>query len=185
MSALGGKADMTISMSAFAVAIGGKADMPFCTAYVRLWPKADIHPALRSEDRIDHLSHGIARCRELIAVAVSQMMVIQLLATALWYRVGNRCRALRKNNCVAACRSQESDDAWKRGGFDGYVLVRRLHKSTIGCARYRSYARTATVDKIAQPMGNLAFCRAAHMSAFAVKADILAIIIEAVFTGNW
>jgi hypothetical protein len=40
------------------------------------------------------------------------------------------------------------------------------------------------VDKIAQPMGNLAFCRAAHMSAFAVKADILAIIIEAVFTGN-
>jgi hypothetical protein len=36
MSALGGKADMTISMSAFAVAIGGKADMPFCTAYVRL-----------------------------------------------------------------------------------------------------------------------------------------------------
>ena len=66
------------------------------------------------------------------------------------------------------------------------VLVGRsvMHKSTIGCARYRSYARTPTVDKIAQPMGNLAFCRAAHMSAFAVKADILAIIIEAVFTGN-
>jgi hypothetical protein len=33
---------MTLAMSAFAVAIGGKADMPFCTAYVRLWPKADI-----------------------------------------------------------------------------------------------------------------------------------------------
>jgi len=29
-------------MSAFAVAIGGKADMAWCTAYVRLWPKADI-----------------------------------------------------------------------------------------------------------------------------------------------
>ena len=32
----GGNADMTSElMSAFAVAIGGKADMPFCTAYVR------------------------------------------------------------------------------------------------------------------------------------------------------
>jgi hypothetical protein len=30
------------NQSAFAVATGGKADMPFCTAYVRFWPKADI-----------------------------------------------------------------------------------------------------------------------------------------------
>ena len=37
MSAFRGKADMTVCRkSAFAVAIGGKADMPFCTAYVRL-----------------------------------------------------------------------------------------------------------------------------------------------------
>jgi hypothetical protein len=36
MSAFGSKADMTVcGKSAFAVAIGGKADMPFCTAYVR------------------------------------------------------------------------------------------------------------------------------------------------------
>jgi hypothetical protein len=28
--------------SAFAVAIGGKADMGCCTANVRFWPKADI-----------------------------------------------------------------------------------------------------------------------------------------------
>jgi hypothetical protein len=36
MSAFGGKADMTVcGKSAFAVAIGYKADMPFCTAYVR------------------------------------------------------------------------------------------------------------------------------------------------------
>jgi len=27
---------------AFAVAIGGKADMAYCSANVRLWPKADI-----------------------------------------------------------------------------------------------------------------------------------------------
>ena len=35
LSAFKSKADMTIcGMSAFAVAIGGKADMTFCTAYV-------------------------------------------------------------------------------------------------------------------------------------------------------
>jgi hypothetical protein len=41
------------------------------------------------------------------------------------------------------------------------VLVGRSvkHRSTIGLARHRSYGRTATVDKIAQPMSNLAFCR--------------------------
>ena len=33
-------------MSAFAVAIGGKADMALCTAYVRLRPKADIGASL-------------------------------------------------------------------------------------------------------------------------------------------
>ena len=37
------------------------------------------------------------------------------------------------------------------------VLVGRSvkHRLTIGFARHRSYAPTATVDKIAQPMGNL------------------------------
>jgi hypothetical protein len=36
MSAFGGKADMTIcGVSAFAVAIGVKADMGWCTAHVR------------------------------------------------------------------------------------------------------------------------------------------------------
>jgi len=36
MSAIGGKADMTVcEKSAFAVAIGGKADMTCCAAYVR------------------------------------------------------------------------------------------------------------------------------------------------------
>jgi hypothetical protein len=41
------------------------------------------------------------------------------------------------------------------------ILVGRSvkHRSTIGFARHRSYGRTATVDKIAQPMGNLGFGR--------------------------
>jgi len=33
---------MAFAESAFAVAIGGKADMPFCTANVCLWSKADL-----------------------------------------------------------------------------------------------------------------------------------------------
>ena len=50
------------------------------------------------------------------------------------------------------------------------VLVGRSvkHRSTTGFARHRSYGRTATVDKIAQPMGNRAFC---GMSAFGGRAD--------------
>lgn len=44
------------------------------------------------------------------------------------------------------------------------VLVGRSvkHRSTIGFARHRSYGRTATVDKIAQPRSNLAFAACAH-----------------------
>jgi len=43
MSAFGGKADMAFcGKFAFAVAIESKADIGCCTAYVRLWPKADI-----------------------------------------------------------------------------------------------------------------------------------------------
>jgi hypothetical protein len=39
------------------------------------------------------------------------------------------------------------------------VIVGRSvrHRSTIGLARHQFYGHTATVDKIAQPMGNLAF----------------------------
>jgi hypothetical protein len=58
------------------------------------------------------------------------------------------------------------------------ILVGRSvkHRSTIGFARHRSYGRTATVDKIAQPMGNLGFGRggtaATRISAFEGKADM-------------
>ena len=69
--------------------------------------KADIAPVLRSEDRIDHPPDSVSHCRELIAVAVSEIDGDPI--------VGNRFvdparRALQKNNCVVACRSQESDD---------------------------------------------------------------------------
>ena len=35
--------------------------------------RADIAPVLRSENRIDHPPDSVSRCRELIAVAVSQI----------------------------------------------------------------------------------------------------------------
>jgi hypothetical protein len=123
----------------------------------------------------------------LIAVAVSQIdgdpiVSDRLVDTALEIAVAHfkKIIALQRAGRRNPMRHENAED------LTANVLVGRsvMHKSTIGCARYRSYARTATVDKIAQPMGNLAFCRAAHMSAFAVKADILAIIIETVFTGN-
>ena len=44
---------------------------------------------------------------------------------------------------------------------NGPILAKHMHKSTIGFVRHRSYVRTATVDKIAQSMGNLAFCAGA------------------------
>jgi len=40
-------------MSAFAVAIGGKADMLFCNAGVYFWPQADIAPAAGTFDGPD------------------------------------------------------------------------------------------------------------------------------------
>jgi len=44
MSDFGGKADMTVcGKSAFTVALGCKADMACCSAYVGFWPKANMH----------------------------------------------------------------------------------------------------------------------------------------------
>jgi len=37
-------AKLDIPKNAIDVAIGGKADMPCCTAYVRFWPKAAAEP---------------------------------------------------------------------------------------------------------------------------------------------
>ena len=51
---------MNRSMSAFAVVVGGKADVGCCTAYVRFWPLADIascaaHVCFQGQSRHDLL----------------------------------------------------------------------------------------------------------------------------------
>jgi hypothetical protein len=54
LSAFGGKADMTIcGMSAFAVAIGGKADIPQVQkrSGIRFWPSGVLHRGLPGQVR--------------------------------------------------------------------------------------------------------------------------------------
>ena len=48
--------------SAFAVAIGGKADLPLCYAHVRFWPKADILP-WRESEVLPKIEHAVNRRR--------------------------------------------------------------------------------------------------------------------------
>jgi len=49
-------------MSAFAVAIGGKADMAYCIAHVCFWPKADmrglwLRRAMSGSEHLLNLQH--------------------------------------------------------------------------------------------------------------------------------
>ena len=134
--------------------------------------KADIALVLRSEDRIHHSPDSVSRCRELIAVAVSQIdgdpiVGDRLVDPALEITVAHfkKIIALQHAGRRNPMTHENAED------LTANVLVGRSvkHRSTIGFARHRSYGRTATVDKIAQPMSNLAFCR---MSAFGGKADM-------------
>ena len=129
-------------------------------------------PVLRFEDRIDHPPGGVSCCRELIAIAVSQIdgdpiVGDRLVDPALEITVAH----LKK--IIALQRAGRRNPMTHKNAEDltANVLVGKSvrHRSTIGFAHHRSYGRAATVDKIAQPMGNLAFCR---MSAFGGKADM-------------
>ena len=134
--------------------------------------KADIAPVLCSEDWIDHPPDSVSRCRELIAVAVSQIdgdpiVGDSLVDPALEITVAHfkKIIALQRAGRRNPMTHENAED------LTANVLVGRSvrHRSTIGLARHRSYGRAATVDKIEQPMGNRAFCR---MSAFEGKADM-------------
>ena len=123
---------------------------------VRYWHKADIALVLRSEDRIDHPRDGVSRCRELIAVAVSQIdgdpiVCDRLFDPALEITVAHfkKMIALQRASCRNPMTHENAED------LTAHVLVGRSvkHRSTMRFARHRSYGRTATVDKIAQPTG--------------------------------
>ena len=104
---------------------------------------------------MNHLSDGISRCRELIAVAVSQIdgdpiVGDRLVDPALEITVAHfkKIIALQRAGRRNPMTHENAED------LAANVLVGRSvnHRSTIGFARHRSYGRTATVDKIAQPM---------------------------------
>ena len=105
---------------------------------------------------------SVSRCRELIAVAVSQIdgdpiVGDRLVDPALEITVAHfkKIIALERTGRRNSMTHENAKD------LTANILVRRSveHRSTIGFARHRSYGRTATVDKIAQPMGNLGFGR--------------------------
>ena len=109
---------------------------------------------------MNHPSDGISRCRELIAVAVSQIdddpiVGDRLVDPALEITVAHfkEIIALKRAGRRNPMTHENAED------LTANILVGRSvkHGSTIGFARHRSYGRTATVDKIAQPMGNLGF----------------------------
>src|SRR6476659_6355307 len=119
-------------------------------------------PVLRFEDRMNHPPDSVSRCRELIAVAVSQIdgdpiVGDRLVNAALEITVAHfkKIIALQRAGRRNPMTHENAED------LTANILVGTSirHRSRIGFARHCSYGRTATVDKIAQLMGQLAFCR--------------------------
>jgi hypothetical protein len=107
---------------------------------------------------MDHPPDSVSRYRELIAVAVSQIdgdpiVGDRLVDPALEITVAHfkKITALQRAGRRNPMTHENAED------LTANILVGRSvkHRSTIGFARHRSYGRMATVDKIAQPRGNL------------------------------
>ena len=101
---------------------------------------------------------SVSRCRELIAVAVSQIDGDPIIGNclvdpALEVTVAHfkKIIALQGAGRWNPMTHENAED------LTANVFVGRpvKHRSTIGFARHRSYGRAATVNKIAQPIGNL------------------------------
>jgi hypothetical protein len=101
---------------------------------------------------MNHPPDGVSRCRELIAVAVSQIdgdpiVGDRLVDPALEITVAHfeKIIALQRSGRRNLMTHENAED------LTANILIGRSvkHRSTIGFARDRSYGRTATVDKIA------------------------------------
>ena len=115
-------------------------------------------PVLRFDDRMNHPPDGVSRCRELIAVAVSQIdgdpiVGDRLVNAALEITVAHfkKIIALQRAGRRNPMTHENAED------LTANILVGRSvkHRSTIGFPRHHSYGRAATVDKIAQPIAKL------------------------------
>ena len=111
---------------------------------------------------MNHPSDGVSRCRELIAVAVPQIDGYPIVGDRL-VDPALEITVAHFKKIIALQRAGRRNPMTHKNAEDltANILVGRSvkHRSTIGFARHRSYGRTATVDKIAQPMGNLGFGR--------------------------
>ena len=134
-------------------------------------------PVLRFDDRMNHPPDGVSRCRELIAVAVSQIdgdpiVGDRLVNAALEITVAHfkKIIALQRAGRRNPMTHENAED------LTANILVGRSvkHRSTIGFPRHHSYGRAATVDKIAQPIGKLSPREDSRQSlpAFEGKEDI-------------
>ena len=101
---------------------------------------------------MDRPPDRVSRCRELIAVAVSQIdgdpiVGDRLVDPALEITVAHfkKIIALQRAGRWNPITHENAED------LTANILVGRsvTHRSTIGLAGHRSYGRTATVDKIA------------------------------------
>jgi hypothetical protein len=125
------------------------------------------------EDRINHPSYSIARCCEVIAVAVSQIDGDPIVSNRL-VDPALKIAVAHFKKIIALQRAGRRNPMTHKNAEDltANVHIGRsvMHRSTIGFARHRSYACTATVDKIVQLMGNLAFVAGAG-AACLLKVD--------------
>lgn len=110
-------------------------------------------------ERFNRAAYGVSCCREPIAVAVAQIdrdpvVCDSFVDPTLKIAVANieKIIALKRAAHRYPMAHKNAED------LTANVRVGRsiMHGSTIGFDRRCSYARAATVDKIAQPMGNVA-----------------------------
>src|SRR5690242_18358719 len=99
------------------------------------------------DDRVNHPNDSVSRCRELIAVAVSQIdgdpiVGDRLVDSALEITVAhfNKIISLQGAGRRNLMTHKNAED------LAANILVRRSvkHRSTVGFARHHSYGRTAT-----------------------------------------
>jgi hypothetical protein len=115
-------------------------------------------PVLRFDDRMNHPPDNVSRCRELIAVAVSQIDGDPIVGDRLVNAALEITVAHFKKIIALQCAGRRNPVTHENAkDLTANILVGRSvkHRSTIWFPRHHSYGRAATVDKIAQPIGKL------------------------------
>ena len=106
---------------------------------------------------MNHPPDSVSRCRELIAVAVSQIDGDPIVGDRL-VNAALEITVAHFKKIIALQRAGRRNPMTHENAKDltANILVGRSvkHRSTIGFPRHHSYGRAATVDKIAQPIAS-------------------------------